>query len=943
MDARGTSAVMALRAPTRFDGWVFALLAVSYFGAFVSIAPWAGSPGIADPGLVVLVASTIVLANLACALLLTDWYCRSGRPALLMLAAGNTYGAVMAIAHAATFPGAWFERPLFGSDQTVAWLYLAWRVGLATAYLGATLFEAAGMAAAPPPRRVGYAAATHTITLGLCAMASFWAADVASIALAGDRFSTVNHTVAWVAALLHFAALALLLLKRWFHDTLYLWLSLVLAAAITDLVLANLGGGRYTLGWHAARASFVVSAFLLLVYLVRTSAEQLPQLFLTRVAGVAGALAAAFAAVFLRWVLHPWLGAGVWYITLYGAVAISVWLGGWIPGTLCAATGLILVTLLLIEPTGVLAPIGPGAVLQTALYALSCVFIIGLGEGMRRANARHRRSESMLRDSENRLAAELADMERLHRLSSRLLATRDLGSGLRDILDNAMASCGADFGTIQLYSRSAGGLRIAVQRGFDAPFLEHFKLVRQQDRGAASARALRTQQRVVLEDLTRDTDYAEHLAVAQQAGYRALQVTPLRSHHGDVAGMLSTHHRSPHAVSAREAKLLDLYARHAVDLIERMRAEEALRAADRRKDEFLATLAHELRNPLAPIRNSLAIMGAVRPLPERLEKVREVMSRQVHHLVRLVDDLLDASRITLKKVQLHRERTSLRAVILEAVESAAPLLQGARHELHTLLPDDDALEADIDATRIVQVLVNLLNNAAKFTAPEGKIWLTAAREGDTAVISVRDTGTGIAPEHLETVFEMFSQPAPALYRTQGGLGIGLAIVRGLVALHGGTVHAHSAGADKGSEFVVRLPLHPVPADPPRTPSASTGTDGQRRAKRVLLVDDNADVVTTLRQYLEMQGHDVREAHDGVEGVHMAAEFRPDLVLLDIGMPRMNGYEAAMEMRRRLHGHAMRIVAITGWGQQDDKQRAIAAGFDLHLTKPVDPAAVVDLL
>ena len=942
MDASGAPAAMPLRTPTALDRRVFVLLAAGYFAAIVGIAPWASAPGIADPGIVVMVASAVVLANLACAVLLTDWYCRSGRPALLILAAGSSYSAIMAVAHAATFPGALFDRALFGSDQTVGWLYLAWRGGLAIAYLTATLFEAAGVAAGSPSRRVPYAAAVHAIALTLCGLASMWASDFAGIAMAGDQFTAVNHAVIWGAVMLHFLAFGLVLLKRGFGDTLYLWLSLVLAAAITDMVLSNLGGGRYTLGWHASRASFVVSAFLLLVYVTKESADRMPQALLPRVGAYAGALAAAFAAVFLRWLLHPWLAQSTSYITLYGAVAISVWLGGWVPGTLCAIVGFAFIALLLVEPIGSLAWPNAASVIQMALFALSCAFIIGLGEGMRRASARYRTSESRLRDSEHRLAAELSAMERLHGLSSRLLSSHDLPSGLDDILDNAMASCNAAFGTIQLYSRNVGGLEIAVQRGFGVPFLEHFRLVRAQDCAAASARALRTRQRVVVEDVTRDAEYAEHLPVALQAGFRALQVTPLRSHHGGIVGMLSTHFRSPHQVSAREAKLLDLYARHAVDLIERLRADQALKAADRRKDEFLATLAHELRNPLAPIRNSLAIMGAVKPLPERLEKVREVMSRQLHHLVRLVDDLLDASRITLGKVQLHKERKSLRAVILEAIESVNPSIQRASHELQTVLPDDP-LDAEVDATRIVQVLVNLLNNAAKFTAPGGKIRLTAAREDNAAVITVRDTGAGIAQEHLETVFEMFSQPAPALYRTQGGLGIGLAIVRGLVELHGGTVRALSAGPDKGSEFVVQLPLCPAGDAAVDAPLATVVSDELRRRKRVLVVDDNPDVVTTLRQYLEMHGHDVGEAHDGVEAVHVAAEFEPDLVLLDIGMPRMNGYEAVAEIRKRLPGHPVRIVAITGWGQYDDKQRAAAAGFDMHMTKPVDPAAVVDLL
>jgi len=378
------------------------------------------------------------------------------------------------------------------------------------------------------------------------------------------------------------------------------------------------------------------------------------------------------------------------------------------------------------------------------------------------------------------------------------------------------------------------------------------------------------------------------------------------------------------------------------DVTVQREAEEALRRADRRKDEFLATLAHELRNPLAPICNSAAIMRRLGPLPEDLEKALEVIERQTKHLSRLVDDLMEVSRVTQGKILLETERVDLVPLLRQTVEAVAPAMEAGGHELVVRLPDAP-LYADADPTRISQVFMNLLNNAAKFTPGGGRVWLAAERVGDEALISVRDAGIGIVEEHLESVFEMFSQPVPALQRTEAGLGIGLALVRGLVELHGGTVRAASPGRDKGSEFVVRLPLaaaaEPLPQPIPRKAHRARPAT----AKRILVVDDNGDVATTLRRLLELSGHDVREAHDGFEGVHVAAEFKPHIVLLDIGMPRMNGYDAAKEIRRRAIGVPPRIVAMTGWGQERDKARAREAGFDAHLTKPVDSATLLELV
>ena len=378
------------------------------------------------------------------------------------------------------------------------------------------------------------------------------------------------------------------------------------------------------------------------------------------------------------------------------------------------------------------------------------------------------------------------------------------------------------------------------------------------------------------------------------------------------------------------------------DVSTQLEAEEKLRAADRRKDEFLATLAHELRNPLAPIRNSVAVMGMLGPLPEDLEKVRQVIDRQTRHLTRLVDDLLDVSRITQGKVRLRRERIDLAALLRQAADAAAPAIRAAGHsfELHV---QPGEFEGYADPTRIAQVLNNLLNNAIKFTPPGGRFGLTMERTGDEALIHVRDTGVGLAQEHLESVFEMFSQPSPALERTESGLGIGLALVRGLVELHGGSVRAFSPGRGKGTEFVVRLPLLPRV----RAGLAPRGAAPEHRPgdghKRVLVVDDNKDVSGTLRKLLEIAGHEVREAGDGIEGVVLAEAFKPEVVLLDIGMPRMNGYDAAREIRRRAGEEAPRLIAMTGWGQANDRARAHDAGFDLHLTKPVDPAALLEML
>jgi signal transduction histidine kinase len=371
----------------------------------------------------------------------------------------------------------------------------------------------------------------------------------------------------------------------------------------------------------------------------------------------------------------------------------------------------------------------------------------------------------------------------------------------------------------------------------------------------------------------------------------------------------------------------------------KMQEAEMLKEADRRKNEFLATLAHELRNPLAPIRNAVEMLDDA-PQESRVVRMAQAMiKRQLGHMVRLVDDLLDVSRIAKGKLQLRRERIELASVVESAVEESRPIIDAAKHRLTISLPLE-RIFLDGDPTRLSQVLSNLLTNAAKYTDGGGEICLSAERQDGAVVVSVRDTGIGIDARHLSGIFDMFSQMEPAISRSQGGLGIGLSLVKKLVELHGGSIVAHSDGPGRGSEFRVRLPVLDVAAGPaPSRVDASCEKPLRSPKRRLLIVDDNVDAATSLSFLLERLGHDVSTAYDGLEAVQAAAAFRSDIVLLDIGLPKMNGYEAAREIRRQPGGNNVILIALTGWGHEEDKRRAVEAGFDHHITKPVDVRAL----
>jgi PAS domain S-box-containing protein len=378
------------------------------------------------------------------------------------------------------------------------------------------------------------------------------------------------------------------------------------------------------------------------------------------------------------------------------------------------------------------------------------------------------------------------------------------------------------------------------------------------------------------------------------------------------------------------------------DISERRQMEEALRQADRRKDEFLAMLAHELRNPLAPIRTALHLLGQPDAAGADARQAREMVARQVQNLVRLVDDLLDVSRITRGKIQLRVEPLELAAVVGRAVEATRPLIDANRHHLTVALPAEP-LWVEGDPTRLEQVFTNLLNNAAKYTERGGSIWVTGERQGGAALVRVRDTGFGIPAAVLPHVFELFTQSDRTLDRSQGGLGIGLTLVKTLVELHGGTVEADSGGPGQGSEFVVRLPLgREAGAPAPVTGQAAGAGSAPGSPLRVLVVDDNRDAAESLAVLLRLWGHEVRTAHDGQSGLKAACSYRPQFVFLDIGLPGLDGYAVARRLREEFAA-GMRLVAMTGYGQEEDRRRSHAAGFDRHLVKPVELESLREVL
>jgi signal transduction histidine kinase len=436
-------------------------------------------------------------------------------------------------------------------------------------------------------------------------------------------------------------------------------------------------------------------------------------------------------------------------------------------------------------------------------------------------------------------------------------------------------------------------------------------------------------------------------AIMRELGLRSYIGVPLTVRGKTLGAITFIAAESGRRYDAADLAAAEDLARRAAVAVENAQLYQAVREADRRKDEFLATLAHELRNPLAPIRNALYLLRSdATPAPAR-EQAREMMERQLHHLVRLVDDLLDVSRVMRGKVDLRKERVDVAAAAARAVETAQPLIDARRHTLTVNVPPDPVW-VEADPVRLAQVVGNLLTNAGKYTDTGGRLMLTVEDTGGEAVIRVRDTGIGIARDMLSKVFDLFVQAETAADRTQGGLGIGLTLVQRLVELHGGTVQAHSEGPGRGSEFVVRLPLLDQDAGRGTRDEAKTGLPASLAPhpsclpRRVLVVDDHADAADSLAMLLRAQGHAVRVARNGPDAVAAVTTDPPEVILLDLGMPGMDGFEVARQVRNG-HGRGVFLVALTGWGQEEDRRRTREAGFDHHLTKPADPDELRALL
>ncbi|AEG91508.1 PAS domain-containing hybrid sensor histidine kinase/response regulator [Ramlibacter tataouinensis] len=563
-----------------------------------------------------------------------------------------------------------------------------------------------------------------------------------------------------------------------------------------------------------------------------------------------------------------------------------------------------------------------------------CVRVLGTAIDI---SARKRAEQERLQDQE-RLRRMVHDLTQLHETSTRLAAGRDLQETLQGVMQAALSLSGTARGTLSLVRPQRDELELVASGGFRSAYLQ---LVGRIPKGAgACGSCWLLGERVVIADTDQDPLFAPYREAARVGGYRAAHATPLLAMDGRVLGVLTLFREQPGRPDDRETRIADLLARSAAGWLEHHQLVQALREADTRKDEFLATLAHELRNPLAPIRNAVHLMGYAGGHKVDFRQLHDMLERQVLHMVRLVDDLMEASRISRGKIELRRERLELADVLRAAVESSRPEMERMGHDFRCS-PPQASLPVHGDAVRLAQVFSNLLNNAAHYTERGGRIELSAWAEAGQACVSVRDNGIGIAPEQLPRLFEMFSQVDRRHSGAQSGLGIGLSLAQRLAGMHGGSVRVHSAGLGCGSEFTVRLPLLAPAAAGPR-PHRRFAAEALVVA-RVLVVDDNPDAADSLALLIATLGAQARVAHDGASALALAQDWQPQLVLLDLGMPGMDGYEVARRLRARHGGRALTLAALTGWGQERDRQRTRQAEFDHHLVKPVEPETLRALL
>jgi len=597
---------------------------------------------------------------------------------------------------------------------------------------------------------------------------------------------------------------------------------------------------------------------------------------------VAGIVAIAFAA---RFGLSQVFGPGAPLLPFIPAILIGAWLGGFGPGMLATALGAVCGAYFFLAPDFQLSNLQLQQAARLGLFIVAGTIISALVEQMHRARRRAETSEAQL---------------------SAILGQLPVGVGVVD-----------QRGRFVLTNRLMEGLSIPRMPSEDPERRGRWIVhdLKGQPLEASmwpAARALRGERVEPGIECRYTNDAGEHV-------WYSIASAPMRKDDGSVDGAVVV-----------------------IQDIDRIkRAAAALEEADRRKDAFLATLAHELRNPLAPIRNAVEMLKLRGPKDPLVDATKGVIDRQVTHLARLVDDLMDVSRITRDRLELRLEDVTVQDVVEQALEIVRPQIDRAGQSLVVSMPSE-AMVVRADPIRLAQVLTNVLSNASKFSGEDGVITLTVSARAPTAIVTVEDNGIGIEPGHIPALFEMFSQGSPATTtRAQAGLGIGLWLSRRLIEMHGGTIDAASEGAGKGSRFTLRLPMQTGSPAEPRAAVPDLHETG--RALRVQVVEDNVDGAATLAELLRDAGHDVEIAHDGVQALTLAERFRPDFMLLDLGLPRLDGREVCRRIRRQPWGRRMSIVAMTGWGQEEDRRRSVTAGFDAHLVKPVDYATLSDVL
>ena len=859
--------------------WIFGAFALVYAAGLLSLLPWASQPGYSAPSLIGIYGVSIFVADVCTVVFLLRLYLREGSPHLLVFAAAYAVGALMVTGHSLSFPDAFGQTQILGHDTTSVIVFLAWRIGGAALLLAGIVLGLRPVSAVDPPQRASQVIIVLLASFALACAAILAALNWHMAPMQADRFTSATLLLSWFAAALSAAGVYLVFASRAVRPILA-WVALVATASLTDLILSTVAGGRNTLGWYVARSSSVISHYMLLAYLAIEFARELrARREPARQFVYFAAVALAMCAVLLRYFLMPWLGEGFPYATLFGAVAIAVWMGGWGPGVLTALLGFLLTNFLVQSTFGSFALSTARDWLALIMYGFSCALIISLGHHMRTARERSRRAEERFRSSQ----------EAAIQGYSMLRAIRDTQGNVVDFAFEYINPRGAEF---------------ANRRPQDLL-------------GQSLTRTLPGTQRFGLFDRLRAVyetgTPAEFEAFYDQDGIRGWFRNMVVKVGDGVA--ISFFDVSPNKALERE-------------LADRARQ---LERADLNKGQFLATLSHELRNPLAPLRNGLAILRH-RFGHEDVELLR-MMDRQLNHLVRLVDDLLDVSRIDRGKVELRRESVGVDQFIHSAIETARPALDSRGHKL-IIHQAPRALYVEGDPVRLAQIVSNLLINAAKFTPTHGLVQLSIQEVGANAEIRVADNGMGIDTGQLQSVFEMFVQLDTSRAQSAGGLGLGLALVKSLVELHHGSVEARSAGPGRGAEFVVRLPLK-EPARQRDQPSLVV-VGQERAANRILVVDDNEDAARTLGELLQRHGHEVHLFFDAEKALADAAGDPPDVAFVDLNMPGIDGFEMARRMRRTTWGAHICLVAVTGMGRENDVSQALDAGFDAHLTKPADP-------